>query len=61
MTEYWWIGTRVPVNGNLANTHRKNVMFGLIRKVITCSVRHQVSPWPRSSFERRYVLVKEIM
>ncbi len=38
MTEYWWIGTCVPVNGNLANTHSKEVMFGRIRKIITCSV-----------------------
>ena len=38
-TEYWWVGNSVPANGNLGNTHGKNVMFGLFGKIITCSVR----------------------
>ncbi len=57
MTKYWWIGICVPVNGNLGNTHRKNVMFGLIRKIIKCSV---LSPRCRGSIEGCYVPVKEI-
>ncbi len=48
-------------NGNLANTHRKNVMFGVIRKMVTCLVRIKSVRGPRSSFERHYVPVKEIM
>ena len=56
-----------PCNGDLctaarhlANNCRRNVMFGLIRKRITCLVRIKYFRGPLGTFERRYVPVKEI-
>ncbi len=56
-----------PCNGDLctdkchlAKYHRRNVVFGLTRKRITCLVRIRYFRAPLGSSERRYVPVKEI-
>ncbi len=56
-----------PRNGDLCNDkchlakyRRRNVVFGLIRKRITCLVRIKYFREPLGSSGRRYVPVKEI-
>ena len=44
----------------LANNCGRNVMFGLIRKRITCLVRINYFRGSLGSSERRYVPIKEI-
>ena len=53
-----------PCNGDLCTAARhlakyccRNVMFGLIRKRITCLVRIKCFRGPLGTFERRYVPV----